>query len=36
MVLKPTGEGVTKATVRLKEHRNIRLDRIMKVGILIK
>lgn len=33
MVLKPTGEAPTQTTIRLKEHRNVRIDKIMKLGM---
>lgn len=33
MVPKPTGEVLTQATIRLKECRNVKIEKIMKIGM---
>ena len=33
MVPKPSGEAMTQATIRLKEYRNARVNKIMKTGM---
>lgn len=34
MVPKPISEALTWATIRLKEYRNVRIDKIMKIRML--
>lgn len=33
VIPKPIGEAMTQATIRLREHKIVRIDRIMKAGV---
>lgn len=33
VIAKPTGEALTQATIRLREHKNLKTDRIGKAGM---